>query len=188
VTASAPADVEQQSSFRVNEHKPKYRGRFGSGVPVNLTHAKVAREPAEPKPAPPAVVPPAIERPPSPVGRLIGTYHEFVDVCRDRADEMEISREEIDKIAGLADGHTAYLLARKFIKTFTPASLPLILDTLGLRLRVEEDPELTARTLKRRTQRDLSHVHYPRELSAPTAETGPVDAARPASFADDEES
>jgi hypothetical protein len=161
------ADEGRQSSFRVNEHKPKYRGRFGSSVPVNLSHAKVAREPAEPKPArPAAIAPPLPAKPPSPVGRLIATYPEFVDVCRDRADEMEISRSEIDRISGLPDGHSAHLLAKQFIKMFTPASLPLVLDTLGLRLRVEEDPELTARTLRRRKRRDRSHAHYPPQFPA----------------------
>jgi hypothetical protein len=33
-----------------------------------------------------------------------------------------------------------------------------MLDTLGLRLLVVEDPELTARTLKRRTPRKSSHL------------------------------
>jgi hypothetical protein len=141
---------------------------FGSTVPVNLTHAHVAREPAEPKPAPiPApIAPPAIAKPPSPVGRLIATYLDFVDVCRDRADEMEIPRSEIDRIAGLSDGHSAHLLAKQFIKTFTPQSLPLVLDTLGLRLRVEEDLELTARTLRRRKRRIRSHAHYPPQFPA----------------------
>jgi hypothetical protein len=169
-------EFERQTTRHVNEPGIKYlrprhnhRG-FGSSVSINLTNAKVAREkkpPAKttaPVEAPP-IDPPTIQKPPV-VGRQVATYHDFVDVCRDRADELKISREEIDRISGLADGHAAHLLAKKFIKTFSPASLPLILDTLGLRLRVEEDPELTARTLKRRTQRVLSHVHYPREPSA----------------------
>jgi len=171
ICAETVANVERQTSFRANKQKPQYRGRLGSGVPVNLSHAKVAREPAEPKPIPAPIAPPTIAKPPSPVGRLIATYHEFVDVCRDRADEMEISRSEIDRIAGLPDGHSAHLLARKFIKHFTPGSLPLVLDTLGLRLRVEEDPELTARTLRRRKRRESSHAHYPRELPGPPGDS-----------------
>jgi hypothetical protein len=163
-------DVERQRNFLGNEHKPKYRRRFGSGwtVPANLLNAKVARseKPVAEASRPAAPIAPAIEKPPSPVGRLIATYLEFVDVCRDRADELEIPRSEIDRIAGLADGHSAHLLARRFIKTFTPQSLPLMLDVLGLRLRIEEDPALTAKTLKRRKRRDRSHSHYPPQFPA----------------------
>ena len=138
----------------------KYRGRFGSSVPVNLTRAKVAREPAEPKPAPiPApIASPAIARPPSPVGRLIATYDDVIDTFRARADELELSRLEIDHLSGLAPAHSSHLLAKKFTQVFGPLSLPLMLDTLGLRLLVVEDPELTARTLKRRTPRNSSHL------------------------------
>jgi hypothetical protein len=41
-----------------------------------------------------------------------------------------------------------------------------MLDTLGLRLLVVEDPELTARTLARRTKRHDEHVQYPLALPA----------------------
>jgi hypothetical protein len=167
-------DAEQQSSFC----EPKYCGRrgsgFGSSVPVNLSHAKVAREPAKPKAAPPIpapIAPPTVEKPPSrtSVGRLIATYDEVIDIFRARADELELSRLEIDRLTGLADAHTSHLLARKFTQVFGPVSLPLMLDVLGLRLLVVEDPELTARTLKRRTPRIASHARCPRQLSVPIA-------------------
>jgi hypothetical protein len=133
---------------------------FGSTVSVNLTHAHVAREPAKPKPAPiPATIaPPAIAKPPSPVGRLIATYDDVIDTFRARADELALSRLEIDHLSGLAPAHSSHLLAKKFTQVFGPLSLPLMLDTLGLRLLVVEDPELTARTLKRRTPRKSSHL------------------------------
>ncbi len=52
---------------------------------------------------------------------------------------------------------------------FGPVSLLLMLDTLGLRLLVVEDPYLTARTLKRRTPRVRTHIRCPRELPGPVA-------------------
>jgi hypothetical protein len=162
IGAQTVADVERQTALRVKESKPKYRGRknsgFGSGVPVNLTHAHVAREPAEPKPAPAAAAPPTIAKPPSPVGRLIATYDDVIDTFRARADELELSRLEIDHLSGLAPAHSSHLLAKKFTQIFGPLSLPLMLDTLGLRLLVVEDPELTAKTLRRRTPRKSSHL------------------------------
>jgi hypothetical protein len=83
-----------------------------------------------------------------------------------RADELELSRLEIDHLSGLAPAHTSHLISKKFTQIFGPVSLPLMLDTLGLRLLVVEDPELTARTLKRRTPRKSSHLrvtHRPPE-------------------------
>jgi hypothetical protein len=156
----ALADVERQSSF---EREPQYHGRrsrgFGYSVPVNLSHAKPAREPAEPKSAPPAVAVPAVETPrTSSVGRLIGSYDEVIEVFRARADELELSRLEIDRLSGLADGHSSHLLAKKYTQRLGPVSLLLMLDVLGLRLLVVEDPDLTARTLARRTRRQSSHM------------------------------
>jgi hypothetical protein len=160
----ALADVDGQSNFRSNQREKKYRGRkntgFGWGVAVNLTHAKVAREkpPVAEESKPAAPIAPAIEKPPSPVGRLIGTYDEVIDTFRARADELELSRLEIDRLTGLGDAHTSHLLAKKFTQVFGPVSLPLMLDVLGLRLLVVEDPELTAKTLRRRTPRNSSHL------------------------------
>jgi hypothetical protein len=83
--------VDAQSNFRVNDHT-KYRSRgFGTpSVSISLSHAKVAREKkqpakvAKPKPKPAAAVAPPIAKPPSPIGRVIASYHDFVDVCRMR--------------------------------------------------------------------------------------------------------
>jgi hypothetical protein len=99
---------------------------------------------------------------------LIATYDDVVDVFRARADELELSRLEIDHLSGLASGHSSHLLAKRFTQRLGPLSLPLMLDTLGLRLLVVEDPKLTARTLKRRTPRKSSHLRVMRKLSAPS--------------------
>jgi hypothetical protein len=86
-----------------------------SSVSANLSHARVAREPTAPKPAPiPApIAAPAIEKPPSPVGRLIATYDDVIDTFRARAEELELSRLEIDHLSGLAPAHSSHLLAKK---------------------------------------------------------------------------
>ena len=156
----------------IADDRPRRYHRPGYGVSVNFTHAKVAREKKPPAPAAPVEAPPiaapTIARPPSPIGRLIATYDEVIDIFRARADELELSRLEIDRLTGLADAHTSHLLARKFTQVFGPVSLPLMLDVLGLRLLVVEDPELTARTLKRRTPRKSSHLRVMRKLSAPS--------------------
>jgi hypothetical protein len=102
---------------------------------------------------------------------LIASYDDFIAVCRDRADELEMSRLEIDHISGLSTGYASILLMKTPRKNFGPVSLPLMLDVLGIRLLVVEDPKLTARTLKRRTKRVNTHAHYPRQLPAPTGDT-----------------
>jgi hypothetical protein len=164
--------VDAQSNFRVND-RTKYRSRgFGTpSVSVGLSHAHVCREKKPPtkvaKLKPAAAVAPPIAKPPSPVGRLIASYDDFISVCRDRADELEMSRLEIDHISGLSTGYASILLMKTPRKNFGPISLPLMLDVLGIRLLVVEDPKLTARTLKRRTKRLSSHAHYPRQLPAP---------------------
>jgi hypothetical protein len=152
----------------IADDRPRRYHRPGYGVSVNFTHAKVAREkPPAPVEAPP-IAPPTIARPPSPIGRLIATYDDVVDVFRARADELELSRLEIDHLSGLASGHSSHLLAKKHTQRFGVISLRLMLDTLGLRLLVVEDPDLTARTLKRRTPRQSSHLRVMRKLSAPS--------------------
>jgi hypothetical protein len=50
-------------------------------------------------------------------------------------------------------------------------------------LRIEEDPALTAKTLKRRKRRDRSHSHYPPQFPAINgAINGRLDYGYPALF------
>jgi hypothetical protein len=145
---------------------------WGSSTAINLTHAKVARSkptappPAKPKPAPAA----PIAKAPSPIGRFIRDYGELVDACRDMAEKLNISRAEIDRLCGFPDGHTGHMLAQNCTKLIGPLFLLCLLEVLGLRLLVVEDPALTAKTLARRIPRQASHARQPRLLPAPTAE------------------
>jgi hypothetical protein len=69
---------------------------------------------------------------------------------RDRTVDLEISRAETDRIAGLADGHSGKLLSENPVKTFGLKSLGDMLGALGLILMVVEDPAARDRTLARR--------------------------------------
>ena len=151
------------------DDRPRRYHRPAFGVAINFTNSKIAREKKPPVPveAPP-IAPPTIARPPSPIGRLIATYDDVINAFRDRADELELSRLEIDHLSGLAQGHSSHLLAKKFTQIFGPISLPLMLNTLGLRLLVVEDSDRAARTIKRRTPRKSSHLRVMRKLSAPS--------------------
>jgi hypothetical protein len=165
--------IEQQTALRVNErthHQRRPGHKHGWGISPNIARASPSREKKPPAKAPTkaaTVAAPTTKKPPSPIGRMIASYDDFVDVCRARADELEISRIELDRITGLADAHSSMLLTKKFMKVFGPVSTGLMLDALGLRLLVVEDPKLTERTLKRRTKRVSTHAHYPRQLPAP---------------------
>jgi hypothetical protein len=87
-------------------------------------------------------------------------YRGFVEICRARADELALSRSEIDRISGLPAGFSGKLLGKGATdptrpsnkkKKMWPASLELMLGTLGLQIVVIEDPNATARTLALRT-------------------------------------
>jgi len=87
-----------------------------------------------------------------------------------RADQLEVSRAELDRLTGLADAHSSMLLTKSCMKIFGPVSLPLMLQVLGMRLLVIKDAEWTNRTLKRRVKRVSTHAHYPRQLPTPNHE------------------
>jgi len=96
------------------------------------------------------------------LGRIVTDYRGFVEICRARADELELSRLEIDRISGLPAGFSGKLLGKaatdptypKKKKKMWPASLELMMGTLGLQMVVIEDPNATARTLAMRTPVD----------------------------------
>src|SRR6267142_3990332 len=97
------------------------------------------------------------------LGRLISDYGGLLEAFRERAKELEISREGIDQIAGWADGYTGKLLggaAAKRRKIIGPLSLELMLGALGLKLILIEDPEATARTLARRVPVDRAQQRF----------------------------
>lgn len=84
---------------------------------------------------------------------VVKTYDDLQRVVRDRVDEMQISCETLDHIAGWADGLAGKILGLRQVKTLGPRTLPLALDALGLALVVVEDPAVTARMRPRYTRR-----------------------------------
>jgi hypothetical protein len=71
------------------------------------------------------------------LGRIITTYRSMIEVCRDRANELQISRLEIDRISGLPEGYSGKILGwegdapRK--KRLWPVALKTMPATLGLK-------------------------------------------------------
>jgi hypothetical protein len=104
--------------------------------------------------------------------RLCSDYIDVINALRDRTDELQISREAIDSIAGLSDGYAAKLLSESPSKVLGPISMGPTLQTLGLRLMLVEDTAATARTIERRTpvvatHRRLGNKSNPRKIKTP---------------------
>jgi hypothetical protein len=84
------------------------------------------------------------------LGRLIGDYRTLVEACRARADELEISRLEIDRLGGLPPGYAGKLLGKdggapgRKHKKMWPVALESMLGVLGLKILLIEDDAATA--------------------------------------------
>lgn len=101
---------------------------------------------------------------------LITDYDGLVAACRARADQLNISRDTIDEVAGLPKGYTSKaLMAEPFggksatggrlsSRNLGRVSLGPMLGALGIALVVVEDPEAMARTVRRRSARNKSQV------------------------------
>lgn len=83
------------------------------------------------------------------LGRVIGDYRGLIETCRARADELALSRSEIDRLSGLPAGFAGKILGKggllpgKKHKRMWPVSLELMLGTLGLRILLIEDEAAT---------------------------------------------
>jgi hypothetical protein len=81
----------------------------------------------------------------------------LVETCRARAEELEISRSEIDRLGGLPAGYAGKLLGKdggepgRKNKKMWPIALESMLGVLGLKILLIEDDAATARTLALRT-------------------------------------
>jgi hypothetical protein len=94
------------------------------------------------------------------VARMISDYNEFIAAVRERVDEIDISRLELDYQAGLTPGHSGKLLGRSLTKGFGKLSLGPVLGAIGCKLLLVEDTEQTARIRKRAKPRDNNQVRY----------------------------
>jgi hypothetical protein len=104
------------------------------------------------------------------IARPIVGYRGLVETCRERANELAISRLEIDRLAGLPEGYSSKLLGRndsEKCKRMWPVSLEAILGTLGLQIIIVEDHAATSRTLSRRIPVDHSNQRFDNKCNSP---------------------
>jgi hypothetical protein len=162
-------DIAEQTSLRVNEGKhPRGRGKFRWGLSPNIARASVSRSKKTKKaPRPKAMeVSPPRESPPPRVkfGRPFSDYRTLIEACRVRADELELSRSELDRLSGLPAGYSSKLLGRDGAerrgKKMWPFSLEAMLGVLGVRIVLIEDDAATARTLALRVPVDRAQQRF----------------------------
>jgi hypothetical protein len=84
---------------------------------------------------------------------VIHDYDELRIALRARAEALDISRIEIDRIAGTANGYAGAVLSDTARKRIGPARLGPMLAALGLALVVVEDPAMMAKYTVRAEKR-----------------------------------
>jgi hypothetical protein len=168
-------EIAEQTSIRVNERNR--RGKFGWSVSPSIERASATRVKKK-SPKPIAAKQPGVESVANPptvstcIARPVTGYKGLVETCRQRATELALSRLEIDRLAGLPTGYSAKLLGkddgvpRK--KKMWPASLELILGTLGLQIIIIEDFVATSRTLSRRIPVDQCNQRFDNKCNSKT--------------------
>jgi hypothetical protein len=83
------------------------------------------------------------------------------DSIRARIEQLNISRECVDRISGLASGYSAKILSQgeaKNPKHIGTLSLDLLLPAVGLKLIVCDDREALAKMARMYVERDASQV------------------------------
>jgi hypothetical protein len=159
-------EIFEQTKIRVN--KRTKRGNLGWAIPPNIERVSATREKKKtPKPIATKQPPPRAKiAPAASLGRLIADYRTLVETCRARADELGISRLEIDRIGGLPSGYAGKILGKdggepgRKNKKIWPIAMEAMLGALGLKILLIEDAAATARTLALRTPVDRANQRF----------------------------
>ena len=94
------------------------------------------------------------------LGRIVNDYQGLIEVCRQRAEELAISRSGIDDLGFLPNGFAGKALGRGQAKKMGPLTLGPMLQVLGLKLLIIEDDAATARTLALREPVQASQQRF----------------------------
>jgi hypothetical protein len=90
-------------------------------------------------------------------------YSSLLELLRQRADDLEISRSTIDHISGLQEGYSAKVLSLTKLRRIGAESLGPLLDALCLKLIAVPDDEAFARNRSRLVKRDDAHYRSARQ-------------------------
>ncbi|MBI3700583.1 MAG: hypothetical protein HY242_09105 [Afipia sp.] len=83
-------------------------------------------------------------------------YSGLVDLLRARKESLGYTCETLDEVAGLPSGYVGKLLGPGMVKKLGHLSLGLMLDALGLRIVLVEDPRLAKKAVLRSQQKSGS--------------------------------
>jgi hypothetical protein len=102
---------------------------------------------------------------------MIHSMEELLAALRCRRDELQLTHETIDHVAGWPSGYCGKLMAPTPIKNLGWLSFGLALDALGVALVMVENPDQIKRVEKRWVRRERpqpagKHHSQPRLLSA----------------------
>jgi hypothetical protein len=109
-------------------------------------------------------------------------YDELLDLLKLRRDQLDVSLEVVDAVAGLAQRYAAKLMSPTKIRTLGSVSMGLVLGALGLKLLVAIDQEQYERVRDRLTLRNVrpgrrQHLAVTRAAKAVAANPGKSDRA-----------
>lgn len=90
---------------------------------------------------------------------VVNDYAGFHAALRARVDELQVTFDTIDEVAGFPSRYTSKLLAPGHTKWIGPMSFDALLGVLGLRLIVVEDVEALARVSARLVKRERPLVY-----------------------------
>jgi len=89
---------------------------------------------------------------------VIADELDLVRILRERLDELNVSRSELDIEAKLTSGHSSKLLCLPPIKYFGMKSFWNVLEAVGYAVIIVEDPAATKRYAERMAKREINHV------------------------------
>jgi hypothetical protein len=170
------SNLAQRSSGNGVTRNSKSPAVFGWNVSPSIARAAPAHEKKK-TPKPVAATPPPVESVANPptvtcIARPVTGYKGLIETCRQRANELALSRLEIDRLAGLPAGYSGKLLGKQGgalkRKRMWPASLEAILGTLGLQIIIIEDYAATSRTLSRRIPVDHANQRFDNQCNSKT--------------------
>lgn len=90
---------------------------------------------------------------------VVHDYDGLRIALRARAEQLDISRLEIDRISGVANGYSSAVLSNTPRKRIGPANLGPLLAALGLKLVVVEDLDMMVKYTSRAEKRVPNMAH-----------------------------
>jgi hypothetical protein len=158
-------EIERQTAFRINEPRPRHPVH-NWGISPNIARASVSRESEKPPQAVASIKPTpvdvddretfdrALQNARARWMVPIRSMSELLAAHRARRDELGLTHETIDELAGWAGGYAGKVLAPEPIKNLGWQSLGLLHGVFGTMLIMVEDPEQIRRVESRWIRRE----------------------------------